>query len=51
MVPLKSAFVSQIMRAVSEIANSVTDASKIIDFKGTLKDVEKYGFDLLRYLF
>ena len=49
MLPTKQAFVSQIMNAVSKITQSMVNASKVIDFRGSLKDFEKYGFNLLRY--
>lgn len=48
MVPSKPAFVSQIMNAVRKICESIENASRIIDFRGSLKDFEKYGFNLLR---
>lgn len=48
MLPTKQAFASQIMNAVKKICLSIENASRVIDFRGSLKDFEKYGFNLLR---
>lgn len=50
MIPFKEVFVSKIMDCISKIGKSVINASKLIDFEGVLRDVEKYGFSLIKYI-
>lgn len=47
MVPTTEKFLLNIMNVVNKISKSILNASRILDFEGTLKDMEKYGFNLI----
>ena len=50
MVPSHDHFVNEIMRCIKRMLNYIIDTSQIIDFEGTLKDNEKYGHFLIKYI-
>ena len=50
MVPTTEKFIHDIMLVVNKISKSIIRSSKILDFEGTLKDMEKYGFNLIEYI-
>ena len=47
MAPTTEKFLNDIMNIVGRITKTIINSSKILDFEGTLKDMEKYGFDLI----
>jgi len=47
MVPTTETFLTNLMNIVNKISKSIINASRILDFDGTLKDMEKYGFNLI----
>ncbi|CAF0731757.1 unnamed protein product, partial [Brachionus calyciflorus] len=49
MLPNQNTFVNEIMKSIRKMLNAIIYASKIIDFEGTLKDNEKYGYSLINY--
>jgi hypothetical protein len=46
MLPFKEKFEYDIMSSVYKIEEQIIDYSTILDFEGTLRDVEKYGFKI-----
>jgi hypothetical protein len=48
MVPTTEKFLNDLMNVINKISKSIINASTILDFEGTLKDMEKYGFNLIK---
>ncbi len=46
MLPNREKFVREVMNSVRKIKSDMMEASRIIDFEGALRDVEKYGFNV-----
>ncbi len=44
MWPSRDKYLSIIVGAVVNVGTSILDASQILDFKGILRDIEKYGY-------
>lgn len=49
MLPTREKFVEDIMGIVNRITRSIINASKILDLEGVLRDMEKYGFNIIKY--
>jgi hypothetical protein len=49
MVPSKDYFISEIINSISNIGKSIVNSSKIVDFEGKIRDIEKYGHNLIEY--
>lgn len=43
MVPPKDKFIEDIITNIKNISDMIVESSKVIDFKGVLRDTEKYG--------
>ncbi len=46
MIPNRNKFLNDIMRSIEHILEQIIENSKILDFEGSLRDIEKYGFKL-----
>jgi hypothetical protein len=46
MHPTKDKYLSTIVGSVVNVSSTIIEASKIVDFKGILRDIEKYGFEM-----
>lgn len=44
MYPSKNRYLSTIVGAVVNVSRTIVHSSKILDFKGVMRDIEKYGF-------
>ena len=50
MVPKKNQFFNEITKSIQNIERNIIKSSKILDFEGPLRDVEKYGFKIKKML-
>ena len=48
MVPGRAKFVTDVMNAINNIRKSIINASKLVDFEGSLHDLEIYGFKIIK---
>jgi hypothetical protein len=50
MHPTKDTYLSTIVGSVVNVSSTIIEASKIVDFKGIIRDVEKYGDEIEKKL-
>ena len=46
MFPSSEKLVEEMARAMKRVETTILDASRILDFEGSLRDVEKYGYNV-----
>lgn len=46
MLPFKERFEQEIMNSMHKIVEQIILNSQILDFEGSLRDIEKYGFKI-----
>lgn len=46
MLPRKNIFINEIMKSIKNVEQNIINTSKVLDFEGSLRDLEKYGFKI-----